>query len=189
MILIVILVLVFLVAAIIGIKQIAKEKAHREVAIVSRTDFTESKVVKDDIASFHFAVDEDRHEVYCYSASNTIRFHYEDIVAAEIRIDGGSIVTKKSASMGGALVGGLIAGGVGAVVGGSSMRKSKSYREVKAVNVHILLRDSKAGTFDIKCLPFPTNSDNDVYSKAINNAQTIFDILRLAMDKVQVDQS
>ena len=140
--LVIIFAVVFVGAIIAAMVANSNEKERRETAVSSRTDFTESKVVKDDSASFHFAVDEGRQEVFCYSKGNTIRFKYQDIVTVEVKVDGDTVVSKKSASIGGALAGGLIAGGLGAVVGGSSMGKSKSSRKVTAVNVHILLRNS-----------------------------------------------
>lgn len=165
----------------------SNEKERRETAVSSRTDFTESKVVKDDGADLHFAVDESRQEVFCYSKGNTIRFKYQDIVTVEVKVDGDTVVSKKSASIGGALAGGLIAGGLGAVVGGSSMGKSKSSRKVTAVNVHILLRNSNVDSFDIQCLAFESKTDGMWYTTASENAQAIFDILRIAMDTVQME--
>ncbi len=157
------------------------EKERRELAISSRTDFTDSKVVKDNSASLYFAVDNGRQEVFCYSRANIIRFKYQDIVTVEIKIDGDTVVSKKSASIGGALAGGLIAGGLGAVVGGSSLGKYESKRNVTAVDVHVLLRNSSVDSFDIQC--FVCES---MYATACKNAQDIFDILRIAMDEVQM---
>jgi hypothetical protein len=181
------LVVIFVVGLIAVMVANSNEKERRDAAVSARTDFTESKVVKDDHASFHFAVDESRQEVFCYSKGNTIRFKYQDIVTVEIKIDGDTVVSKKSASIGGALAGGLIAGGLGAVVGGSSMGNSKSSRKVTAVNVHILLRDSNVDSFDVQCLAFESKSDEMWYKTASQNAQAIFDILRIAMDKVQME--
>ncbi len=178
---------VLIVILIYALVSNANEKERREAAVSSRTDFTESKVVKDDSASFHFAVDENRQEVFCYSKGNTIRFKYQDIVTVEVKVDGDTVVSKKSASIGGALAGGLVAGGLGAVVGGSSMGKSKSNRKVTAVNVHILLRNSNVDSFDVQCLAFESKTDEMLYKTASKKAQAIFDILRIAMDKVQQD--
>lgn len=61
---IIILAVIFIVALIAMAVSNSDEKKKKESAILSRKDFVESKVVKDDTASFHFAVDETRQEVF-----------------------------------------------------------------------------------------------------------------------------
>ena len=59
---------------------------------------------------------------------------------------------------------------------------------VKNLDVHILIRNSDVAGFSIKCLGAGgANKSFPVYSQASENAQIIFDILRLAMDKVQME--
>lgn len=183
---IIILAVIFIVALIAMAVSHSDEKKKKEAAILSRKDFVESKVVKDDTASFHFAVDETRQEVFCYSRSKTIRFKYQDLINVEITIDGESVVSSKSASVGGIVAGGLIAGGLGAVVGGASLGSSQSKKKATAINVHILLRNSTVDSFDIECLAYESKSDELWYINAIKDARAIFDILRVAMDKVQM---
>lgn len=181
---------VCLVAAIFGFKAQAEAKEDMRTAVSAKVDFTETKVIKDESCYYHFAVDEGRQEVFCYSRGQRARFKYSDIVAAEIQVDGDTTVSNKSASLGGAIAGGLIAGGVGAVVGGSSLGKSTSKKEVTSVNVHILVRNSEVDSIDIQCLNAvegKVKTDDIRYRYAYGNAQKIYDTLRLAMDKVKVE--
>ena len=61
---------------------------------------------------------------------------------------------------------------------------------VKNLDVHILIRNSDVAGFSIKCLgEVGANKSFPVYSQASENAQVIFDILRLAMDKVQIENN
>lgn len=181
---------VFTILAIIGFKNQAEAKEEMRTAVSNTVDFTETKVIKDERCFYHFAVDEGRQEVLCYSKGLKVRFKYSDIVAAEIQVDGDTTVSNKSASLGGAIAGGLIAGGVGAVVGGSSLGKSTSKKEVSSVNVHILIRNNAVDSIDIQCLSVvegKVKTDDIRYKYAYGNAQKIYDTVRLAMDKVKVE--
>lgn len=177
--------IVLISAIIVGAIQSMVKDEDETPVVVKIENFTQTKIIKEPLVSLYFAVDEQRQEIYCKSEEKTIRFNYTDLVAAEIKVNNDTVVSKKSASIGGALAGGLIAGGLGAVVGGTSMGKSVSATEVSAVNVHILLRNSTVDSFDVKCLPLPMKTSSNVYARFYNHAQAIFDILRLAMDKVQ----
>lgn len=117
-----------------------------------------------------------------------MRFHYKDIVAVEIQVDGDTTVSSKSASLGGALAGGVIAGGLGAVIGGSSMGKAKSKKKVSSIKVHILLRHCSVDSFDISCMSdMATNveTSHPWYTEGYANAQKTYDALMLAMDMVK----
>lgn len=158
--------------------------------IDSRIDFTDSKVVVDNERFYYFAVDDERQEVFCYSLKKTARFKYSDIVSVEILQDNVSVVSKKSGSLGGAIVGGIVGGGVGAVVGGTSMGTTTSSESVNNLDVHILIRNSDIASFSIKCLgEHGAGKSNPIYTQGRENAQVIFDILRLAMDKVQIEKN
>ena len=147
-------------------------------------DFTESKVIKDETTALYFAVDEGRQEIFCSSREKKIRFKYQDIVTAEIKADGEVLVTNKSVSLKGALVGGFFGGKLGAVIGGSSMGPSETTKRFSSLYIHVLLRDCDVTSFDIHCL-----SEEREQSAAQQNAQDIFDILQLAMDKLQQSSS
>ena len=56
-----------------------KVKVMRDAA-ASQSYFNATKVLEDKIALYHFAIDDSKQEVYCYSKGNEIRFKYKDIV-------------------------------------------------------------------------------------------------------------
>lgn len=179
-----------LFAIIISLVRSANEKEEMRAAISSKTDFSADKKIADDGALYHFAVDQQRQEVYCYAKSKEVRFKFKDIVEVEIQVNGDTTVSNKSASLGGALAGGVLAGGLGAVVGGSAMGKTTSKKEISSINVHILLRNCNVDSFDIECLStFRSNIDTNHpwYKEAYSKAQGMFDALKLAMDAVKTE--
>ena len=195
-------ILIFIVLfAVIGVplllfvnsKEQKKDSEAMQKAIDAQKDFNATKTIKGENYGicFNFAIDDDKQEIYCYSKcrleknAREARFKFKNIVEVEIKVDGDTTISKKSASLGGAVVGGMIAGGLGAVVGGSSLGKTTSKKEVSSIDVHILLRDCPIDSFDVKCLPYSCKTDDYRYKESIANAQKIFDALRLAMDKVK----
>ena len=158
------------------------------IAVSENSDFKASKVIEDKSALFHFAKNEEKQEVFCYSKSNKVRFHYRDIVAVEIQEDGVTTVSSKSASLGGAIAGGVITGGIVTVIGGSSMGKTKSKKKVSSIKVHILLRNCSVDSFDISCMcdmAANVKTSDPCYTKGYANAQKIYDALMLAMYMVK----
>ena len=190
MIVVAILIFLFLLSAVIyGIISRIEQRDILLKELGSMKNFTPTKVLRSDNPVYFFAVDDKHQEIFCFSDSKGVRFRYNDIVSAEIVVDGDVTETHKSASLGGALAGGLLAGGLGAVVGGSSMGKSQSVKKIKTINVHILLRNTKVDTYDFQLFSngYEIKTDSFEYEKSYKNARVIFDALKLAMDKVKVD--
>lgn len=185
---VIILISIFVLSAVVyGVKTRREQRGLLQTALDAMENFTPTKVLRSDNPVYYFAVDDKRQEMFCFSDSKGIRFRYKDIVSAEVLIDGDVAEMYKSASLGGALAGGLIAGGLGAVVGGSSMGKSRSVRKIKALSVHILLRNARVDTFDFQLFNggYEIKTDSSEYEQLYKDARLIFDALKLAIDRVK----
>ena len=121
------LVLVLIIATSIQSKKV---KVMRD-AVDSQSYFNATKVLEDKIALYHFAIDDSKQEVYCYSKGNEIRFKYKDIVDFEIQVDGITTMsnqpTSKSSSE-----------GINVVINTISMSMAQ---EVSSIKVRIILRN------------------------------------------------
>ena len=187
MIIIIILVLIFIGVVIHSVTKTREQKSLLDEALSMMKDFEPTHIVRNDTTVYYFAVDRKREEIFCFSNSKGVRFRFKDIVSAEILIDGDVTETHKSASLGGAVAGGLLAGGLGAVVGGASMGKSTSVKKMKSLKIHILLRNAKQSSFDIEFLDggYEVKTTSIIYTVANQDSRSIFDELRIAMDKVK----
>ena len=74
--------------------------------------------------------------------------------------------------LGSALLGGALFGGIGAVVGGAVGKKILK-KEVKKLEIRILLKDSSIPEVKIVLIQTPTKSDNPAYKKAYETAEQI----------------
>lgn len=71
------------------------------------------------------------------------KYHYKDILSAEVFVDGNSITkTSRSSQLGGALLGGLTFGPIGAVIGGLS-GKQKTENTVSRVDLQVVVNDEE----------------------------------------------
>lgn len=166
----------------------AKEKQKLDEMLSSDINFNPTKVVcndNDELLTYYLGADDEQEKVLCFSGLTGFFFNYSNIVSAEILVDGKVTQTKKSPSLGGAIVGGVVAGGIGAVVGGTNMGTATSAESVSTIKVHILLRDSSVNSFDIICYDeFGALKTTELlYKKTYGNAQAAFDVLRLIIDK------
>src|SRR5690606_14697946 len=75
-------------------------------------------------------------------------YPYSSIMSCEI-IEDGETIYRKSNTLGRAVVGGVIAGGVGAVIGGLTAQ-GKQDKEIKTIDLKILIRDSEQLGFNIR---------------------------------------
>ena len=181
---IILIAVIFVGGVIIGFIALSNDKKEAEVmkAAISKatTGFTETAVIKDDAARLYFSIDDISNEIYCYSNHKEIRFKYEDIINVEV-IENDVTISNKSVSLGGALAGGVLAGGIGAVVGGSSMGKATSTKDLVKLVVRIRLRNCSVNSFDVGCLRY----ESFPYTASYKNAQEVYDCLIVAMDKVR----
>ena len=130
---------------------------------------------------------------------NGTEYLFSDIKGAEIvKQDSTRIVTnttetskgksRKHASLGGAVAGGLILGPVGAVVGGSALGKTTSKGTTNVITnsnaiptcYHIGINvDLNGFTTEIVLLSNTVDQSSNVYNNTINDAQLIIDKLRI----------
>ena len=176
--------------------RLANEKEQLNSILKNNRNFNPTKVVCSgegdyDFCTFYVGADDVNDKIYCFSGTSGLFFSYEDIVIAEIIVDGKVTETKKSASLGGTIVGGVVAGSIGAVIGGTNMATATSAEHVSIIKVHVLLRNSSANSFDIVCYDGggAIKTTSPLYKYAYANAQNAFDILRVAIDKVQMENT
>ena len=171
-----------LISGLIASSKESKEELEVRKAAISKpkAGFIETAVIKDDEARLYFSIDDISNEIFCYSNYKEIRFKYEDIINVEV-IENDVTISDKSVSLGGALAGGVLAGGIGAVVGGSSMGKTTSTKQLVKLVVRIRLRNCSVNSFDVNCFHY----ESYPYTASYKNAQEVYDCLIVAMDKVR----
>lgn len=116
-------------------------------------------------------------------------FNYADIIEVSYEENGTQLYTK-SANVGGAIVGGVLMGGAGAVVGGLS-GDSRQNKEIKNMDIKILLRSTSRTTFvlhfmDIdRELSTKKDFDKGLYETYLKNANRAKDILSVIIDNAK----
>ena len=115
-------------------------------------------------------------------------FNYADIIEVSYEENGNQLYTKSAGrTVGGAIVGGMLMGGAGAVVGGLS-GASKQNKEVKSIDVKILLRSTSRTSYvlhfnDANCiLKTKDASDRSLYETYTKNANQAKDLLSVIID-------
>ena len=173
---ILILVLIIIVLLlVIAKKEQDKKMELMKKAVTSQRYFNETKVIEDKLALFHFAMDEPKQEIYCYSQTNEIRFKYKDIIDTEVQIDGVAVMSSVLS-----VKGNISDGNVNILIGGMPIGIDK----ISSIKVRVFLRNCSSDTYDIECLAFRVKSNDARYKETYIKAQSIFDALRSAMSKV-----
>ena len=115
--------------------------------------------------------------------------NYSDIIEVSYEENGTSIYTKSAGrTVGGAIVGGVLMGGAGAVVGGLS-GVSRENKEVKNMDVKILLRNTSQTSHVLhfkvieRVLKTKEVQDMKMYENYLKNAIKAKDILSVIIDK------
>ena len=118
-------------------------------------------------------------------------FNYADIIEVSFEEDGNQLYTKSAGrTVGGAIVGGVLMGGAGAVVGGLS-GASKQNKEVKSIDVKILLRSTSRTSCVLhfndanRILKTKEDSDRTLYETYTKNANQAKDILSVIIDNAK----
>ena len=118
-------------------------------------------------------------------------FNYADIIEVSYEEDGNQLYTKSAGrTVGGAIVGGVLMGGAGAVVGGLS-GASKQNKEVKSIDVKILLRSTSRSSCVLhfndanRILKTKEDSDKSLYETYTKNANAAKDILSVIIDNAK----
>ena len=121
-------------------------------------------------------------------------FNYADIIEVSYEEDGNQLYTKSAGrTVGGAIVGGVLMGGAGAVVGGLS-GASKQNKEVKSIDIKILLRSTSRTSYVLhfndanRILKTKEDSDRKLYETYTKNANQAKDILSVIIDNAKQKQ-
>ena len=121
-------------------------------------------------------------------------FNYDSIIEVSYEENGNQLYTKSAGrTVGGAIVGGVLMGGAGAVVGGLS-GASKQNKEVKSIDIKILLRSTSRSSCvlhfkDIdRDLKTKDDSDRKMYETFTKNANEAKDILSVIIDNAKQTQ-
>ncbi len=118
-------------------------------------------------------------------------FNYSDIIEVSYEENGTQLFTKSAGrTVGGAIVGGVLMGGAGAVVGGLS-GASKQNKEVKSMDIKILLRSTSRTSYVLhfneanRVLKTKEDSDRTLYETYLKNANQAKDILSVIIDSAK----
>lgn len=118
-------------------------------------------------------------------------FNYDSIIEVSYEENGNQLYTKSAGrTVGGAIVGGVLMGGAGAVVGGLS-GASKQNKEVKSIDIKILLRSTSRSSCvlhfkDIdRDLKTKDDSDRKMYETFTKNANEAKDLLSVIIDNAK----
>jgi len=140
---------------------------------------------------YAFLVDKVGRKVYYITTQKTIEVPFDKIISVEI-IEDNSVLFSKSASVGGAILGGVLAGEAGMIVGGLS-GETKKEKNVSKVTVKIKIRDYSTPSLLIECFNSPELlgnkeiwSTHKVYLEELHNAQKIADYVSVIIDEVGV---
>lgn len=115
-------------------------------------------------------------------------FNYSDIINVAYEEDGNTLFSKSmKRTIGGAIVGDILMGGAGAIVGGLS-GDTKQYKEVKSMNIKILIRNTTTPSLDLpinlKGETFNTKDEKSqkTYKNRIQEANAIKDLISVIID-------
>lgn len=118
-------------------------------------------------------------------------FNYADILEVSYEENGNQLYTKSAGrTVGGAIVGGVLMGGAGAVVGGLS-GTSKQNKEIKNLDIKILLRSTTRPSFvlhfkDIdRDLKTKDKTDRLLYEAYVKRANQAKDLLSIIIDNAK----
>ncbi len=118
-------------------------------------------------------------------------FNYADIIEVSYEENGTQLYTKSAGrTVGGAIVGGVLMGGAGAVVGGLS-GASKQNKEVKSIDIKILLRSTSRTSCVLhfndakRILKTKEESDRNLYETYTKNANQAKDVLSVIIDNAK----
>jgi len=116
-------------------------------------------------------------------------FSYVDILSVEIFYDGNTVTkTNRVSQIGGALIGGLVLGGVGAVVGGLS-GKTSSKKEVKKIELRIIVNDKQSPIQDIVFLNTKCKDWTPLYKESERSVRHWFAITSLLIEEADKEDS
>lgn len=143
------------------------------------------------IGSYNFIMDDYFCVLIVVTPTSYELFNYSDIIEVSYEENGTQLYSKSAMrTVGGAIVGGALMGSAGAVVGGLS-GTSKKKKEVKTMDIKILLRSTQKSTYVLsfndakRILKTKDTSDNALYQTYQMNANKAKDLLSVIIDRAK----
>lgn len=151
-----------------------------------------SSITTKKVGNYMFLMDDFFKVLVLVGPTSTHRiFNYADILEVSYEENGNQLYTKSAGrTVGGAIVGGVLMGGAGAVVGGLS-GASKQNKEIKSMDVKILLRSTTRTSCvlhfkDIdRDLKTKDETDRNLYEIYLKSANQAKDILSIIIDNAK----
>lgn len=166
------------------IKADSLSKKNGEKSTINTKEIGNYLFLIDDFFKVLVLIDHTTHEI----------FNYADIIEVSYEENGTQLYTKSAGrTVGGAIVGGVLMGGAGAVVGGLS-GASKQNKEVKSIDIKILLRSTSRTACVLhfndanRILKTKEDSDRKLYETYTKNANQAKDILSVIIDDAKQKQ-
>ena len=143
------------------------------------------------VGNYLFIMDDFFKVLVLVGSSTREIFNYSDIIEVSYEENGSQLYTKSAGrTVGGAIVGGVLMGGAGAVVGGLS-GGSKQNKEIKNMDIKILLRSTSRTTCVLhfkdvdRVLKTKDETDRKLYETYVKNANQAKDILSIIIDNAK----
>ena len=143
------------------------------------------------VGNYLFIMDDFFKVLVLVGSSTREIFNYSDIIEVSYEENGSQLYTKSAGrTVGGAIVGGVLMGGAGAVVGGLS-GGSKQNKEIKDMDIKILLRSTSRTTCILhfkdvdRVLKTKDETDRKLYETYVKNANQAKDILSIIIDNAK----
>ena len=143
------------------------------------------------VGNYLFIMDDFFKVLVLVGSSTREIFNYSDIIEVSYEENGSQSYTKSAGrTVGGAIVGGVLMGGAGAVVGGLS-GGSKQNKEIKDMDIKILLRSTSRTTCILhfkdvdRVLKTKDETDRKLYETYVKNANQAKDILSIIIDNAK----
>lgn len=143
------------------------------------------------VGNYLFIMDDFFKVLVLVGSSTREIFNYSDIIEVSYEENGSQLYTKSAGrTVGGAIVGGVLMGGAGAVVGGLS-GGSKQNKEIKNMDIKILLRSTSRTTCILhfkdvdRVLKTKDETDRKLYETYVKNANQAKDILSIIIDNAK----
>ena len=163
------------------INAISLPKKKGEKSSINTKEIGNYLFIMDDFFKVLVLIERGSHEI----------FNYADIIEVSYEENGTQLYTKSAGrTVGGAIVGGVLMGGAGAVVGGLS-GASKQNKEVKSIDIKILLRSTSRTSCVLhfndakRILKTKEESDRNLYETYTKNANQAKDVLSVIIDNAK----
>ena len=150
-----------------------------------------SSITTKEVGNYMFVMDDFFKVLVLIGPGSHEIFNYADILEVSYEENGSQLYTKSAGrTVGGAIVGGVLMGGAGAVVGGLS-GASKQNKEVRNMDIKILLRSTTRTSCVLHFKDIDRNlktkdeTDRNLYETYVKRANQAKDILSIIIDNAK----